>query len=55
MIPDDFLDATAMVGDEGKVRERIEAYREAGVTRLAITPVGENTLELVEKIKAWAS
>ncbi|MEZ5341529.1 MAG: LLM class F420-dependent oxidoreductase [Acidimicrobiales bacterium] len=54
LIPDDYLRATTLAGDEGFVRERIEAYRQAGVTRLSITPVGENPLEIIEKVKAWA-
>ena len=54
LVPDDFLDATAMVGDEGWVKERIEAYKAAGVTHLQITPVGEKPLEIIEKVKAWA-
>ena len=53
-VPQEFLDATSMVGDEGYVRERIEAYRAAGVTRLQVHPVGENPLELIEKVKGWA-
>ncbi len=53
-VPQEFLDATSMVGDEGYVRERIEAYRAAGVTRLQVPPVGENPLELIEKVKGWA-
>ena len=54
-VPQDFLDATAMVGDEGRVRERIEAYAAAGVTHLQITPAGPDKLGLVEKIKTWVS
>ena len=54
-VPQEFLDATSMVGDEGYVRDRIEAYRAAGVTRLQVHPVGENPLELIEKVKGWAS
>ena len=53
-VPEDFLNATAMVGDEGWVKERIEAYRDAGVTHLSITPIGEKPLEIIEKVKAWA-
>ena len=53
LVPDDFLRSTAMVGDEGWVRERIEAYREAGVSRLSINPVGPNRLETIEKVKGW--
>jgi F420-dependent oxidoreductase-like protein len=52
-VPADFLRDTAMVGDEGFVRDRIKAYKEAGVTRLSITPVGENKIELVEKVRSW--
>ena len=54
LVPDEFLDATAMVGDEGWVKERIEAYRAAGVSHLSITPVGDKPLETIEKVKAWA-
>ena len=54
LVPEDYLEATAMVGDEGFVRERIEAYRASGVTRLTISPVAENPLELIEKVRAWA-
>ena len=54
-VPQDFLDATAMVGDEGWVRERIEAYQAAGVTHLSITPAGADRLGLIEKVKNWIS
>ena len=54
LVPDEFLDSTALVGDEGWVKERIEAYRAAGVTHLQIMPVGEKPLEIIEKVKAWA-
>ena len=54
-VPQDFLDATAMVGDEGRVRERVEAYAAAGVTRLQVTPVGGDPLALIEKVKSWTS
>jgi F420-dependent oxidoreductase-like protein len=53
LVPEDYLKANAMVGDEGWVKERVEAYRAAGVTRLSIMPVGPNRLELVEKVKSW--
>jgi F420-dependent oxidoreductase-like protein len=54
LVPADYLAATALVGDEGYVRERIEAYKAAGVTRLSISPVGDDPLKLIEKVKAWA-
>ena len=54
-VPDEFLKATAMVGDEGWVRDRIMAYKESGVTRLSINPVGPDRLETIEKVKGWIS
>jgi len=54
-VPADFLKSTAMVGDEGWVRDRIEAYKESGVTRLSINPVGPDRLETIEKVKGWIS
>jgi F420-dependent oxidoreductase-like protein len=54
LVPDEYLEGTALVGDEGRVRDRIAAYKAAGVTRLSINPVGDNPLDLVEKVKAWA-
>ncbi len=54
-VPQEFLDATAMVGDEGWVRERVEAYRAAGVTHLSVQPVGPDPLGLIEKVKGWIS
>ena len=55
LVPDDYLAATALVGDEGRVRERIQAYRDAGVTRLTVNPVGDDPLALIEKVKSWVS
>jgi F420-dependent oxidoreductase-like protein len=52
-VPADFLRDSSLVGDEGFVRDRIKAFKEAGVTRLSITPVGENKMELVEKVRSW--
>ncbi len=54
LVPADYLAATALVGDEGFVRDRIEAYKAAGVTRLSVSPVGDDALQLIEKVRAWA-
>ena len=54
-VPKEFLEKTNLVGPEGFVRERIEAYREAGVTVLNIVPIGPDPVALLEKVKAWAS
>ena len=54
-VPEDFLKASAMVGDEGWVKERVMAYKDAGVTHLSLQPAGPNKLELIEKVKGWVS
>ena len=54
-VPQEFLDATSLVGDEGYVKERVEAYRAAGVTHLQVAPVGPDSVELIEKLKSWAA
>jgi alkanesulfonate monooxygenase SsuD/methylene tetrahydromethanopterin reductase-like flavin-dependent oxidoreductase (luciferase family) len=38
-IPDEVADATSLVGTEEQVAERIERYREVGVSRLIVSPV----------------
>lgn len=54
LVPDDYVDLATLTGDEGRVRERIAAFKAAGVTHLQINPMGENPLEIVEKVKAWS-
>src|SRR5699024_7725035 len=54
-VPEEFVELTNMVGPESYVRERVEAFRAAGVTRLNVTPVGENPAALIEKVKGWVS
>lgn len=54
-VPDDYLRATVMAGDEGFVRERLQAFSAAGVTRLSITPMGEDPAALISKVKGWLS
>jgi F420-dependent oxidoreductase-like protein len=54
LVPADFLEQTALVGDEGFVRDRVAAYKEAGVTRLSVNPVGQDPLKLIDMVKEWA-
>ncbi|MBV6508976.1 MAG: putative coenzyme F420-dependent oxidoreductase [Acidimicrobiales bacterium] len=53
-IPADLLEATSLCGDEGYVKDRVTEFKEAGVTILNITPIGENHAEMIAKLKAWA-
>jgi hypothetical protein len=52
-VPEEYLDLSTLCGPEGHVRDRIEIYKEVGVTHLNIAPYGENPLETIEKVKAW--
>jgi F420-dependent oxidoreductase-like protein len=54
-VPDELLKNTNLVGDEGFVKDRLAAYKEAGVTMLNVTPVGENPVEIIAKLKEWSA
>ena len=54
-IPLELLEQTNLVGPESYVRERIEAYRESGVTVLNVAPVDSDQPALIEKLKGWIS
>jgi F420-dependent oxidoreductase-like protein len=41
-VPQDLVDALSLVGDVGFVKERVAAYRDAGVTILNVEPIGPN-------------
>jgi len=51
LVPDELLEAINLVGPEGYVKERIAAFKEAGVTNLQIMPVADDAPALVRKIK----
>ena len=36
----DSLDATALIGSRDRIRDRLAAYAEAGVTTLSVSPTG---------------
>ena len=55
VVPLELLEMCNLVGPESYVRERIEAFREAGVTNLQVTPVDENPAALVARLKEWVS
>lgn len=51
-VPQSYLDATSLIGDEGFVRERLQVYREAGVTCLNASFQGTTTQERVKQCDA---
>lgn len=53
-IPDELIDLVSLCGDREIVRERITAFREAGVGTLMITPMAFTTQERVAQLRAVA-
>jgi F420-dependent oxidoreductase-like protein len=54
-VPAEFLEQMSLVGPEGYVKDRIAAFREAGVTTLSVTPGGPDQIKLIEQLKDWTS
>jgi F420-dependent oxidoreductase-like protein len=55
VVPLELLEMCNLVGPESYVKERIAAFREAGVTNLEITPVADDPVALVSRLKEWVS
>lgn len=56
-VPESFLEATSLCGDEAYLTDRIAQYREAGVTVLNIEPIASDLTamqEMVSKVKEIA-
>jgi F420-dependent oxidoreductase-like protein len=54
-VPLELLESCNLVGPESYVKERIAAFREAGVTNLQITPASEDPAATVRQLKEWVS
>jgi F420-dependent oxidoreductase-like protein len=54
-VPDGLLEAATICGPEGYVRDRIAAFKEAGVTSLNVTPLAEDVPALVTQLKEWVT
>ncbi|GAA2280631.1 LLM class F420-dependent oxidoreductase [Nonomuraea roseoviolacea subsp. roseoviolacea] len=57
LVPDELLRNISLIGDEGFVRDRVQAMRESGVTTLNVAPLGrthEERVRLIERIKEIA-
>ncbi|MFD7324034.1 LLM class F420-dependent oxidoreductase [Streptomyces sp. NPDC059875] len=53
-VPDALLEATTICGTESYVKDRLDAYREAGVTHLQVVPVpqeGESEATVVSRLR----
>jgi F420-dependent oxidoreductase-like protein len=53
LVPQELVDGMSLVGDPGFVKDRMAAYRAAGVTVLNVQPVGPNGVADIETAAAW--
>lgn len=53
-VPDEFLDATSLVGSRERIAERLERYRTAGVTTLTVAPYATSLDEGAQILEAMA-
>ncbi len=55
LVPLEWLEAGNLVGPESYVKERIEAFREAGITNLSVTPASDDPAATIAQVKEWVS
>jgi F420-dependent oxidoreductase-like protein len=55
LVPTEWLEAANLVGSESYVKERIAAFKEAGVTSLNVTPVADDPVAVVAQLKELVS
>ena len=53
-IPDELVDATAMIGTEDEVAERVKRFADAGVDRMIVSPMHPNIEENVRCLEKLA-
>jgi F420-dependent oxidoreductase-like protein len=54
-VPVELLELANLVGPESYVKERIEAFRESGVSTLQVTPVSDDPVGLIRQVKEWVA
>lgn len=54
-VPLELLERVNLVGPAAYVRERIEAFRESGVTNLQVTPASGDPVRLIGQLKEWVA
>ena len=54
-VPTEWLEAGNLVGPESYVKERLAAFKEAGVTTLSVVPASDDPAATISQIKEWVS
>ncbi|WP_309650322.1 LLM class F420-dependent oxidoreductase [Nocardioides sp.] len=55
LVPTEWLEAGNLVGPASYVKERIEAFKAAGVTNLSVSPASEDPAGTIAQVKEWVS
>jgi F420-dependent oxidoreductase-like protein len=55
LVPTELIAGMSLIGDEGFVKDRVAAYKDAGVTILNVQPVGPNGTKDVETLANWVA
>ncbi len=50
-VPAQMLEHSNLVGSKGYIKERLAAYKEAGVTILSVNPVGGDAVKQIETLR----
>lgn len=53
-VPAELLELTNLCGPEGYIKERLAAFKDAGVTVLNVMPIGADVPDIIGKLKAWS-
>lgn len=53
-VPEEYMDLSMLLGDDGAARERLSVYKDVGVTYLDVDVRGDDPLKTIEKIRSWA-
>jgi F420-dependent oxidoreductase-like protein len=49
-VPDAMVEGTAIIGSESHVRDRIQKYRDAGITELMLHPIGSDAMRRLDTL-----
>src|SRR5438874_7694753 len=55
IVPTSLLEDLSLIGPEGYIKDRLAAFKAAGVTLLDVMPIGPDPLGDVAKVKEWIS
>jgi alkanesulfonate monooxygenase SsuD/methylene tetrahydromethanopterin reductase-like flavin-dependent oxidoreductase (luciferase family) len=54
-VPSSLLDDLSLIGSAGYVKDRIAAFKAAGVTMLDVIPIGPDPLGDVARVREWTA